>query len=702
MLDNVAANKILGSLYAKVKANRPELALRFLRRAHELHPHDEEVLIEIGQSERRDFQASLTAFLQAETIINRKVKHGHISQQSVPYQLYNNIASVQLKLGHAKEAAEYLIKAFKQANVDEEGIAELEKGNLTSTFDSETATLVYNLARTYEELKKTEEAKRIYVALAKQHPNYIECYLRLAYITNAEGNMEKAILWCKVATEIKPKDTTSWAVMGNLYLKNEAWILAQKTFEHIANNIDKNDIYTSLAMGNIFFGGIRPDLVDDTKTDRHMQYAIQFFERALKNDKNNVYAALNIGAVLAEKGYLTEAKDILQKVRENHANDNDSAISAIPETFINLGHLAMAQKQYMNAAKTYSYCLRKFYNNSNVDLLMFLAKAEFECGKFDEAERVLQKALHLEPNRLVLWFNVAVSRHEHCITILNQKVKTVESAEAAIKLIDAATVLFQFVANASKADSKKSKKGSEKAVIVRKAKQYVETHLKQTRKKAEENVLAAKKEEERKRTLQEQQREAIKLQNEQDALARQEQERKKKEDAEAIIRKAEENKKKLEELQKKWITQRPPEDTPADDDASTPTGKKPKRKKKEEGEKKKRKRKNKDDDEEQGDDETPKKKKRKTPKKKKSSDDEDQAPGSPVEEKPKKKTKRLKKKKASSDEEQEDELTISSPPTRGDYDAEEGEAEVEFGDEKETSTKDEEPKEDAMKVDEEE
>lgn len=394
-------------------------------------------------------------------------------------------------------------------------------------------------------------------------------------------------------------------MLGTMYLKRGAWNLAQKQvqfvfnlsklekFEHIINNIDKTDLYTLIAMGNIYVACLRPDLMDANKLERYLQYATNFFEKALQIDKNNVYAALGIGAVLAEKGYLNEAKDVLTKVRENHAHDNDSKLSAIPETWINLGHLSMANKQYMNAAKIYENCLRKFYNNSNVDVLMFLAKAEFESGKFDEAERILQKALRIEPNRLVsfircchwpsllqvLWFDVAVSRHEHCLTILKDKKKSVTSAERAFSLLDAASILFEFVSKASKADRKKKKAGSEKAIIVKKAKHYLESILKQTRQRAEENLNAAKQEEDRQIRIKQQQMEALQqrygiifndkiahfYRQEEERRLKLEKEQKKREEEEELRKRSEENKAKLLELQEKWSSEKAAQEEQGDE-----------------------------------------------------------------------------------------------------------------------------------------
>ena len=42
------------------------------------------------------------------------------------------------------------------------------------------------------------------------------------------------------------------------------------------------------------------------------------FKQVLRNDPKNIYAANGIGAVLAHKGYIREARDIFSQVRTSH------------------------------------------------------------------------------------------------------------------------------------------------------------------------------------------------------------------------------------------------------------------------------------------------------------------------------------------------------------------------------------------------
>ena len=46
----------------------------------------------------------------------------------------------------------------------------------------------------------------------------------------------------------------------------------------------------------------------------------------------------------------------------------------------------------------YGNCLKKFYSNQNVDILLYLARAHFVYGKLEETRRILIQARHIAPH----------------------------------------------------------------------------------------------------------------------------------------------------------------------------------------------------------------------------------------------------------------------------------------------------------------
>lgn len=122
--------------------------------------------------------------------------------------------------------------------------------------------------------------------------------------------------------------------------------------------------------------------------------------------------APHAGAVLAHKGYYRDARDVFAQVRE--------ATADISDVWLNLAHIYVEQKQYISAvqmvrvsllfgcivvlfciaiwlnafsplAPQYENCLKKFYKYQNTEVLLYLARALFKCGKLQECKQMLLK-----------------------------------------------------------------------------------------------------------------------------------------------------------------------------------------------------------------------------------------------------------------------------------------------------------------------
>jgi RNA polymerase-associated protein CTR9 len=102
--------------------------------------------------------------------------------------------------------------------------------------------------------------------------------------------------------------------------------------------------------------------------------------RVLLKNPANMYAANGLGIILAERNELNEAKDFFIKVRE--------ATTTMPDVWLNLGHVYLAQGEFVNAIKMYQNCLRKFFGNKDPEVMLFLAKAYFEYGHMQECKQV--------------------------------------------------------------------------------------------------------------------------------------------------------------------------------------------------------------------------------------------------------------------------------------------------------------------------
>lgn len=80
---------------------------------------------------------------------------------------------------------------------------------------------------------------------------------------------------------------------------------------------------------------------DKEREKRHQERALSMYKQVLKIDPKNIWAANGIGAVLAHKGAVNEARDIFAQVREATADFCD--------VWLNIAHIYVEQRQYVSA-----------------------------------------------------------------------------------------------------------------------------------------------------------------------------------------------------------------------------------------------------------------------------------------------------------------------------------------------------------------
>lgn len=179
------------------------------------------------------------------------------------------------------------------------------------------------------------------------------------------GGYAEALEHVKHALEGDKRDPDVWTAWGNIHLAKKEVQNAQKKFEQVleeakvclgllltgkcltADKLEqvKDDPYALLALGNIWLAEAQSarSIANPDAQKRAIKYAKLNFRSVLKKEPRNVFAAHGIGCVLAVEGRLSEAKDVFVSVRE--------AESDIPEPWLNLAHVYLDQKNYVNAIK---------------------------------------------------------------------------------------------------------------------------------------------------------------------------------------------------------------------------------------------------------------------------------------------------------------------------------------------------------------
>ncbi|XP_028812238.1 RNA polymerase-associated protein CTR9 homolog [Denticeps clupeoides] len=427
--NNYETMKILGSLYATSEdQEKRDIAKGHLKKVTEQYPDDVEAWIELAQIlEQTDIQGALSAYGTATRILQEKV------QADVPPEILNNLGALHFRLGNLGEAKKYFLASLERAKAEGE--------HDEHYYNAISVTTSYNLARLYEAMCEFHEAEKLYKNILREHPNYVDCYLRLGAMARDKGNFYEASDWFKEALQINQDHPDAWSLIGNLHLAKQEWGPGQKKFERILKQPStQNDTYSMLALGNVWLQTLHQPTRDREKEKRHQDRALAIYKQVLRNDSKNLYAANGIGAVLAHKGYFREARDVFAQVRE--------ATADISDVWLNLAHIYVEQKQYISAVQMYENCLKKFYKYQNTEVHLYLARALFKCGKLQECKQTLLKARHVAPSDTVLMFNIALVLQRLATLVLKDEKSNLKAVLSAVKELELAHRYFSYLSKA--------------------------------------------------------------------------------------------------------------------------------------------------------------------------------------------------------------------------------------------------------------
>lgn len=147
-----------------------------------------------------------------------------ISVSKMPFENENMLL---FRLCNLEEAKKYLEEALKRTHVEAEHDPQY--------YNSISVTITYNLARLNEALCAFNKSEKLYKDILKEHPNYVDCYLRLGCMARDKGQIYDAGEWFKEALRINTEHPDAWSLLGNLHLAKDEWQPGQKKFERVLN-----------------------------------------------------------------------------------------------------------------------------------------------------------------------------------------------------------------------------------------------------------------------------------------------------------------------------------------------------------------------------------------------------------------------------------------------------------------------------------
>ncbi|ORX92251.1 TPR-like protein [Basidiobolus meristosporus CBS 931.73] len=390
---------ILGSLYAS-SADEKQRAVEYFDRATRILEDessedltDTSMFVQMGQMlEDIDSKKALKAYQNA---LRANEKN---DEAKIPLELTNNIAVLHHMEGDYDSARRMYDRAVNDATALAAG------GDTDAEYIATTAK--YNIARLHEDCCDDTKAQELYKELIEKHPNYINPYIRMGLMDQSSGKSTEATDWYKDVLGVDNNNADAWTMLGCLQASMHQTRPSRKTFERILTEIDKHDIYSLCSLGNNYLGLARSEKKKDIKATLYKK-ALEFYDKVLRLDEHNVFAATGVAIATAERGNPTEAREMFAQIRD--------AAPHIPGLWINLAHINVELGNYRNAYTLYEGCLKKFYNNNDPNITLCMARTLFLAAKAEkslelmkQARKYVQKAFHLCPKDKAVLYDLAL------------------------------------------------------------------------------------------------------------------------------------------------------------------------------------------------------------------------------------------------------------------------------------------------------
>ncbi|CAO2823169.1 unnamed protein product [Amaranthus hypochondriacus] len=454
--ENCETLKALGHIYAILQ--HTDKALEVLRKVTRIEPRDAQAFLDLGEILiSSDSGAALEAYRTAHSLLKK-------GGEDIPIELLNNIGVLHFERGEFELAEQTFKDALgsgvwlslingKENNYVTDAVTALlqykdvqmfrhleEEGNSVE-LPWNKVSAIFNLARLFEEVHKTQSAILLYRLILYKYPEYVDALLRLAAIAKARSNIQLSIELVGEALRVNDKCPSALAVLGCLELKNDEWVKAKETFRAANEAADGKDFYASVCLGNWnYFAALVSELKKQVKhIPVHLEKAKEIYSNVLKKCTANLYAANGLGMILAEKGQFDVSKEIFTQVQEAGSG---TIFSQMPDVWINLAHVYFAQGNHTLALKMYQNCLRKFFYNTESQLLLYLARTYYEAEQWQDSKRALLRAMHLSPSNYTLRFNIGVVMQKFSASLLNKEKRSADEMRTTVSELEIAISVF--------------------------------------------------------------------------------------------------------------------------------------------------------------------------------------------------------------------------------------------------------------------
>ncbi|EPQ57686.1 hypothetical protein GLOTRDRAFT_127515 [Gloeophyllum trabeum ATCC 11539] len=466
---------VSGSDMAKEKARAREL---FDRVAKELHLYEDRPALNGNSAnalprslrdikDDMDMHAEVARLWQEDNLDRtaralREALRISESTGQVDPRLLNNLGALQHLDGHPEEAR----LAYERALTSAAGLAsDVGEGMSTS--------ILFNLARAYEDEGDEQLAKDAYDKLLTRHPEYVDAKIRQAHMLMDMNRQNEAHDLLKQALSSQNNNMNLRAYYTYFLVNSTSSKVTKEFIFATLKDHDKHDLYSLCAAGWIQYNQARESREQGSKAieERRQGFrrSAEFYEKALQLDPTCAFAAQGLAIVTAEDalGSLAggvppgsssdeaqrrfknarDALDIFAKVRESI---NDGSV------YVNIGHCHYVRDEFDRAIESYESASKRFYNGQDVTVLMCLCRSWYAKAIKDQsfqamntALRYAQQALHLRPMDKVTLYNIAMIQQKaaEMMFALDTTKRSLQELQRAIEHAGHAQKLFASLAS---------------------------------------------------------------------------------------------------------------------------------------------------------------------------------------------------------------------------------------------------------------
>ncbi|KAI6131542.1 hypothetical protein EDD16DRAFT_1852708 [Pisolithus croceorrhizus] len=302
-----------------------------------------------------------------------------------------------------------------------------------SSGEAMSTSILYNLARLYEDKEDLVMAKEAYDKLLARHPEYVDARIRQAHMLANLNQVNDAHEILKHALTTHTSNLNLRAYYTSFLIHNNQLKVAKDFVYATLKDYERSDVYSLCAAALIMYNQSResrdpnPKALEERK--RGFQRAVETYQKALQFDPLCAVAAQGLAiataedalgafsgvtvASIAEETQLRiknarDALDVFAKIRESL---NDGCV------YVNIGHCYYARDEFDRAIESYETASTRYYDGHNTSVLLYLCRSWYAKASKEQSFPAMNtalkyaqmaSALHLQPSDKATMYNIAM------------------------------------------------------------------------------------------------------------------------------------------------------------------------------------------------------------------------------------------------------------------------------------------------------